>query len=327
MRLLTKKFMLLITLLLGVLLLHQTTQASGTTPQTVRVGDNGFRLEGAMVNGNPAVAYFENTSGAKAVKYMRANDALGSSWPAPITVAANNSPVWGMDVSMAVIAGNPAIVFSDRVNQTLSYVRANDADGTSWGTPTVIFSSLEVRSLELLEVDGRPAVAYKSSNSLYFVRATDATGTGWAATPTLVVGGIVSITHLDMVLVNARPAIAFAFGGTNVWELGYIRADDAQGSTWPAGYVVVDNTADRTGEYLSMAVVNGKPAMAYNWRVNSVSETLRYVQATDADGTAWGTPVNVESGSDSSSTLANATSLAVIDGYPAIAYEGNKRSD
>ena len=61
----------------------------------------------------------------------------------------------------------------------------------------------------------------------------------------------------------------------------------------------------------SLAVVNGNPAMSY-----SFAPALKYVRASDANGTSWNTPVTV----DSTGTVGEFNSLAVVNGNPAIAY-------
>lgn len=65
--------------------------------------------------------------------------------------------------------------------------------------------------------------------------------------------------------------------------------------------------------YMRLAVVNGNPAIAYH----SVTGAVRFVRATDVDGTAWGAPVNVVA---STSTSFSYLSFAVVNGNPAIAW-------
>jgi hypothetical protein len=78
---------------------------------------------------------------------------------------------------------------------------------------------------------------------------------------------------------------------------------------WPA---VVD-TSGSVGQYASLAVVDGNPAIAY-W--DASDDDLKFVRALDGDGSYWGTPVTVSS---YGSTGVGAF-LAVVDGRPAIAY-------
>ena len=83
---------------------------------------------------------------------------------------------------------------------------------------------------------------------------------------------------------------------------------------WGTPQTVVSTGA--VGQFASLAVVNGNPAMSYF--VGGDSD-LAYVRATNAEGTAWGTPVVVEA----TGNVGRYTSLAVVDGNPAIAYRDN----
>ncbi|MFQ5858216.1 MAG: hypothetical protein ACE5LU_21645, partial [Anaerolineae bacterium] len=55
--------------------------------------------------------------------------------------------------------------------------------------------------------------------------------------------------------------------------------------------VTVDST-DNVGQYTSLAVVNANPAISYYDLTNG---DLKYVRATDASGSSWGTPVTLDS--------------------------------
>jgi len=76
--------------------------------------------------------------------------------------------------------------------------------------------------------------------------------------------------------------------------------------------IVDDHNSDKIGPYTSLAVVNGYPAISY---VDDTNDNLRYVRATDASGTTWGTPQLVDT-----TNVRTQTDLLVIDGRPAIAY-------
>ena len=76
--------------------------------------------------------------------------------------------------------------------------------------------------------------------------------------------------------------------------------------------VQVDNSG-YVGEYTSLTVVNGNPAISYMDLGNSA---LNYIRATDVSGTSWGTPVQV----DNAATVGYYTSLAIVNGNPAISY-------
>jgi len=124
--------------------------------------------------------------------------------------------------------------------------------------------------------------------------------------------------YASLALVDGRPAIAYREGSPN-YDLKYVRASDATGSSWGTP-VTVDSTGS-VGEYASLAVVYGRPAIAYRDSVTNYD--LKYVRASDAAGSSWGTPVTVESSGD----VGEYASLAVVAGRPAIAYYDDTNRD
>jgi len=72
--------------------------------------------------------------------------------------------------------------------------------------------------------------------------------------------------------------------------------------------------------YTSLAIIDGRPAIAYypSWIANAY-----YVSAADALGESWNTPVVV----DTAFPSGNYCSLAEVEGYPAIAYYDQSNGD
>ncbi|MEO7769268.1 MAG: hypothetical protein ABIS01_17680, partial [Ferruginibacter sp.] len=68
------------------------------------------------------------------------------------------------------------------------------------------------------------------------------------------------------------------------------------------------------GTYNSLQIVNGNPAISYS---TGYPGSLKYVRATNASGTAWGTPVII-----AAVTSEAHTSLEIVNGLPAITYFG-----
>lgn len=83
--------------------------------------------------------------------------------------------------------------------------------------------------------------------------------------------------------------------------------------------IVVDNGNNEMGWYNSLAEVNGYPAIAYT---DFIESDLRYVRALDSVGSAWGTPIVVESDGGG-----QWPSLVVVNGFPAIGYWGFDNMD
>jgi uncharacterized delta-60 repeat protein len=307
-----KLCLLLITL---ALLLELPTKAQTFNLLTLDSTNNtGQHTSAAIVNGKPAIAYYDATD--HDLRYVQATDAAGTTWGTPVTVSAANS---GKYCSLAVVNGFPAISYYDAANKDLHYVRADDADGTSWTTPPVaVHTTGDTGQYTCLRVvGGLPAISYYDAKQkrLEYVRAMDANGTApWGAAVTVDdPGGAGAGEYASMTIVDGNPAISCYDNDGN--DLVYIRATDATGTGWSAP-VIVDNGGGLggNGQYTSLQVVNGNPAISYHDVANG---DLHYVRATNASGTAWGTPVTVDG---SSTDCGHFTSLVVVGGVPAISY-------
>lgn len=215
----------------------------------------------AIINGNPAVTFFNDTPGP-GLKFIRANDADGATWLTVYTV--DSGSMTGYYSSLAEVNGNPAIAY---YGSGLKYVRATQADGAAWGTPVVIddgstkgnFASLEV-------VGGRPAIAYYeylgmgNGARLMYVRALDANGGAWGTPQALdTETGAGTGSWISMAIIGGKPAVSYANDQTA--NLMYVRAQDAAGTAWGAPEVV-DGTG-YVGGYTSLAELHGKPAISY----------------------------------------------------------------
>jgi hypothetical protein len=123
-----------------------------------------------VVNGNPAVSYRCDSPGQ--VRYVRAADAYGAGWNAPVVIdASNDAGSWG--TSLALIGGNPAVAYYRGFGANLCYSRATDADGTAWAAAEAADTLYDVgRYPSLLEVNGQPGISYYNATSgdLKFVR-------------------------------------------------------------------------------------------------------------------------------------------------------------
>ncbi len=219
-----------------------------------------------VVTGHPAISFYRSGSYA----YVRANDAIGESWGNPVLVHSCSTDHNYHDNSLVVVNGHPAIAFYEWDKQELWYARANDADGSSWGTPMKL-----------------AYMAWQGDNSL------------------------------SMAIVNGHPAIAYqgSYEGGGSYLL-YVRALDANGESWGSPML----PCPRFAQSPSLLVVNGAPVICYN---NSKSRSLHYARALDADGAAWGDPVTV----DSEGWARFWSSLAIVNGNPAICYEDENNGD
>ncbi|HLO70312.1 MAG TPA: T9SS type A sorting domain-containing protein [Flavipsychrobacter sp.] len=264
----------------------------------------------AVVNGNPALAYYDMTiSTAASLIYVRASDANGTTWGTPIRL--DNADA-GYNLALTVVNGNPAIVYN-KAGVGIRYIRATDASGTTWGSPITISANLAFDVMTMVIVNGNPAICYRnqSTGNLEYLRATDVNGATWGSVVTVASGNIGARSH--MTVVNGNPAIVCYDNANN--SVKYIRATDANGTTW--GSAVTLNSGGAIVGQFSLAVVNGNPAVGFVGNVSG-NGTLMYIRATDASGTTWGSAVSLETASNGYDI-----SLAVVNGNPAMAYRNS----
>lgn len=76
----------------------------------------------------------------------------------------------------------------------------------------------------------------------------------------------------------------------------------------------IDATSTHVNQYITMALINGRPAMAYRGG-ESGSFDLYYIRASNTIGTAWGAPIAIYT-----NDYISYCSLAEVDGAPAIAF-------
>jgi len=278
----------------------------------------------AVANGHPAIAYCEGPGGK--LWYARANDAGGSAWGTPIMLSDMK-----MDyncLSMAIVNGHPAIAYKGRLpvpTGRVHYIRANDPNGETWGTPIRV-NTMGSREISLLVVNGKPAICYENSaRNLQYVRALDADGTAWGEPVSLPTGGEYILSNSSsMAIINGHPAVAYTSHETDTdyYDLHFVQATDAEGNTWGTPVVVDSDSGERVGEYCSLAEIHGRPAIAYLATSSPDAIELRYVEAKDLNGEVWRDPTVVE-WVTKPGTTAQYCSLAFVNNHPAIAYCGD----
>jgi PKD-like domain/Secretion system C-terminal sorting domain/Ig-like domain CHU_C associated len=262
-----------------------------------------------VVNGNPAIAYYNATNAD--LKFIRAGDASGLGWATPAITfdVPGQTATTGTYNSTQLVNGNPAMSYYNSQNGNLVFVRATNTQGTAWGSPVTVANNMFQSTTSLYVVNGNPAISYYGAgNDLFYVRATDANGTTWG-TPIALHSALAAGEYSSLSVINGNPAISF-YNATGT-DLNFIRANDANGSTWPATSVSAVVNAGIVGQHTSLATVNGFPAISY---YNGTLGDLLYVRAADANGTAWGAPITVDG------LGGTFTSLKVVNGNPAISY-------
>ncbi len=273
-------------------------------------GDVGQFASLAVVNGFPAIAFYDVTN--VRLMYVRATNINGTAWGVPVVV---DDPAGTINVgqytSLVVINGNPAIAYYDVSNGDLKYIRATDANGTTWGTPAILDATGNTgQFLSMSVVSGNPAISYYdvSNGDLRYIRATDASGTAWAAPFSVSTTGNTG-QHTSLSVINGFPAISFHNVATQ--DLEYVRATDATGAAW--GLPLILAATGNTGQFTSLTTVSGNPAISYQ---DVSNQDLKYIRATNANGTTWA-PEETPEATGNRGAYSN---LIVSAGNPSIAY-------
>jgi hypothetical protein len=293
------------------------------------LGSVGDHTSLAVIDGYPAICYRDSTNGD--LKFVRAANASGTIWGTPLVVDSSDiSSSWdcGYGASLAVVNGNPAISYYDSAYGTLKFARATDASGTYWALPVTLddtgngsgSSEFSTADTSLVLIDGNPAICYYDvdEDDLMFIRANDSSGTTWGV-PVTVDNTAVSVGRFaSMAVVNGNPAISY-FDDYNL-DLRFVRASDASGTAWGSPQTLDSDSSWHNGRFGSLAVVNGNPAISYS---DSLNSDLRFIRASDANGSAWHTPQTL----DSEGNVGSFTSLAVFHGVPVICYRDSGNGD
>jgi hypothetical protein len=244
-----------------------------------------------IVDGRPAIAYFKSSPAR--LMYVRSLDVAGSAWSAPKLVCSLDSFV-NQQTSLAIIGGNPAIVFGARlpgVGEGIAYVRATDVLGSTWGPPRRIVTQTTNFVSDLVEVAGRPAITYSSeAGRVIYLRASDTSGSTWptsgqAIGPQFNPG---QANAGNLCIINGLPAVACA--GTFNGGIYYLRALDAAGQSWSAPVVLSAN--EGANGRMQLAIVKGTPMICFA----APGADLCLATGKDINGTAWHGPWALERG-------------------------------
>jgi len=181
--------------------------------------------------------------------------------------------------------------------------------------PVTVDSGGEVgQYTSIIMVNGHPAISYYDIKKadLKYVRASNAEGTAWNTPVTVDSGGEVG-QYTSIIMVNGHPAISYY--DIKKKKFKYVRASNAEGTAWNTPVTVDSVPVGEVGKYTSMIIVDGNPAISYSFD-DAGASSLKYVRASNVNGTAWNTPVTV----DNKLTLDEKMSMIIVDGNPAIGY-------
>ncbi|BCM88804.1 hypothetical protein IAD21_00646 [Abditibacteriota bacterium] len=293
---------------------HAQTITTTTVDAGVAPGSVGYYTSQAIINGKPAISYWDQTNSDLKFVINSAADGSGT-WN---TTTVDSAGSVGFYTSLALVNGKPAISYLDATNQDLKFAINSAADGTgSWTTTTVDSAGVVGYYTSLAVVNGKPAISYSDNTNqdLKFAINSAADGSGTWTKITVDSTGSVG-TYTSLALVNGKPAISY-YDFTN-FDLKFVINSAADGSgTWTT--TTVDSAGD-VGQYTSLALVGGKPAISY---FDGTNTDLKFAINSAADGTGSWTTTTV----DSTGSVGFYTSLAIINGKPAISYYDQTNQD
>jgi len=265
--------------------------------------------------GPPALVYL----GDGGLLYSHATDANGTTWTEPVVAGEVN--VITYKYGAAYIEGSPAVSYGsmDSPNGHV-YQRATDASGSTWSSPNLVDSNY-LDNLDMANINGTPGLCFEDTdngNCLSYRWADSAAGSSWSYTT--VDTGIMLAWFPTLALVSGRPAILYSdWLPESVRPLYFIRAENANGSTWnSANRVTVDSLQFVLADS-HMAIVSSIPAIAYAGGDDNAQEkkNLYFKQALDVNGSNW--PAEAELVAENAGSQTHLW-LAEINGRPAIVY-------
>jgi hypothetical protein len=253
--------------------------------------------------------------------FYRAADANGTVWNDPVDLGVSQTQEAYEEAPLLLDSGGfPAVVthvgYFDTHN-ILSFQRALDAQGDTWGAPVTVTPEADNCYLAAAgAIAGVPWIVYYNDTAIYLIKADQPEATSWGvpieiapAETNFVYGGSLLPAATPLLIVSALQNTTEPY----VIELRVYRAQDSGGTSWVAPVVLANSTSR-----FSAAMVGGVPAIAV-CDLPATPGMLSYIRASDNTGLTWETPVDITPG--------YSCSLAEVNGVPAIAYETYQDND
>jgi hypothetical protein len=303
-----------------------------TTERIDSDGSVGQYCSLAMIYGNPAISYYDQTN--LALKYARSDVTIGggvANWR--FKLVDDGVDETGSFTSLASIDGRPAISYYNSTDQDLMYAISGNITGIDpaslWTTVKVhqtLASSTVGFGTSLANVNGKPQIAYYEffPYRMHFA---------WSDTPQ---GDHTSEWHFyEMTAIDPVGANfdLIEFGGSPLisfydTDAGSLRLLSSGTGTPDAAFRWSQHTIDSgsgpapdLGGFSSMAIIGDRPWISYYDYQNTALRIARPDSTTVNFSTQWDS-IEV----DNAANVGKYTSVASINGWPAISYfdETNK---
>ncbi|MBE7494571.1 MAG: hypothetical protein HS117_06475 [Verrucomicrobiaceae bacterium] len=248
---------------------------------------------------NNAVGAAQIASGAVTLSKIAATSASGYLGQGALSGLTTGTATATVTFAQPFSIAPPVVI--QQPGWTLGAVSTTGFSATTPFAPVTVDSAGDVGAdTSLAVVNGRPAISYRDATNfdLKYAIAPSADGTGTWTTVTVDSAGVLG-AYTSLAVVNGRPAISYFDNSDFQGRLKYAIASTADGTGSPWTTLTVD-TAGYVGEYTSLAVVDGRPAISY---FDATNDDLKYAIAPSADGTGTWTTLTVDSAGSVGHTL------------------------
>jgi hypothetical protein len=254
---------------------------------------NGDNLIDATTSSNSTTS-FVFTEGANVQVQVTDAGGLSDIATATLTIAGaqrtlaeidNGPDNSGVGIALAMVSGAPAVAYVNVDTERLFYSRAVDSGGASWGVPLDL-DAVQQTDVRLAVVAGRPAILYNRgvNRDLVYIRAANAEGSAWGEPVVVRAGDDPSgVGNQSLLEVAGRPAV---LADVRTDDAGssqalYLRAEDAEGASWPATGVELSPATGNSARGVLM-LAEGRPLV-----VQDIGDEITATRALDAEGNAW----------------------------------------
>lgn len=268
----------------------------------------------AVINGKPAISYHSQIPDV--LKYAESATMTGSQAADWSVSTVDSSGDVGVDNSLAEVVGQPAVSYRDNSNDALKYARR--LSESMWMVVTVMTSDVGEHvgyDTSLAVINGKPMITHSDTGTGFLRHSVSISDTGTQASDWqnyVTDNTPVSCQDSSLAFVDGQAAASYFHDGVP----GYL---SYKWFSTPSVFVAY---SDGAAVSTSLAVVDGNPAIS--WQEDSFGY-LYYSYSSTTQGTSdddWST-VSI----DTMGTDRLSTSLAVIDGHPAICYTKQEWAD
>lgn len=224
-------------------------------------------IAAAHIQNRLALVYSTGTT----LNYVVSNDALGTTWDAPVEIDTVNN-LYAVDLSH--IDGQPIVLFRD--DDSLRYAYAANVSGSSWSIND-FGAGFSSERLELLLAGGLPYFVVKEGSTLKLIKSADVQGTSWTRY------NIRNGVDIDSsaTLYGAKWAVAFPLDDGSLDFLGFSISDTLSPTTWSTNTSVDASVGANANAITSYA---GQVLIAYG---DTSSDTLQLATSTSVDFSEW----------------------------------------